>query len=71
MTLDDVRTAFPHLDLTLYAYQGQPVTLECISADGSIFTFTGATEHDAIKAGFGEELAPAEQPAPAPSNVFD
>lgn len=72
MTLDDLRARFPHLSLTIYAYRGQPVTLECISPDGSIFKFTGATEHDAIMSGFGEDLAPPEVAAPTPTtSVFD
>jgi hypothetical protein len=76
MTLDDLRARFPHLSLTLSAYRGQPVVLECIGLEGDIYKFTGPTEHDAIMAGFGEDLAPpvAEEPAPTPTtapSVFD
>lgn len=75
MTLDDVRARFPHLGLALYAYKpGGPVTLECIGPDGDIFKFSGATEHDAIMAGFGDELtaaAPTPEPPAPVSSIFD
>jgi hypothetical protein len=73
MNLDDVRAKFPHLGVAVYAFEPKgPVTLECIAADGSIYKFEGATEHDAVMAGFGEDLTatPAESPAPT-SNIFD
>ncbi len=70
MNLDDVHAKFPHLSLTLYMYAGQPVTLECIATDGSIYKFEGATEHDAVMAGFGDDLT--EKPTPAPTtSIFD
>lgn len=73
MTLDDIRARFPHLGFAVYAYTpGGPVTLECIAADGSIFKFTGATEHDAVMTGFGDDLQPPAEPAPTPTtSVFD
>ena len=65
-TLDDLRTKFPHLSLCVYAFTGQPITLECITAEGKTFKFTAPTEADAIRQGFPEEFA-----EPAPTNVFD
>jgi hypothetical protein len=71
-TLDDLRAKYPHLSLTVYAYSGQPVVLECITGDGTTFKFTAPTEADAIKKGFPEDFAePAPAAPPAPSNVFD
>ena len=75
MTLDDIRARFPHLGLAVYAYQpGGDVTLECHAPDGSIFKFTGRTEHEAVMAGFGEDLAPpdtAPADTPALPSIFD
>jgi hypothetical protein len=71
-SLDALRTKYPHLSFTVYAYTGKPVTLECITAEGKIFAFAGPTETEAILAGFGDDFT---QPAPAPetptTSVFD
>lgn len=74
-TLDALRAAYPHLSFTVYAYVGQPVTLEAITGDGKSFTFKGGSEAEAILKGFGDDFvepAPPTTPAEAPvSSVFD
>lgn len=74
-TLDELRAAYPHLSLALYAYTpGGTVTLECIVNGEVIGKFAGRTEAEAIKAAFPDEDEPAPPPtpsaAPTPS-VFD
>ena len=74
---DTLRARYPHLGYAIYAYEpNAPVTLECITADGKSFKFTGSTLADAIQAGFPEdsiepEPAPAEPAATKPASVFD
>lgn len=75
-TLDDIRAAYPHLGLALYAYvPGGPFVLECLSTDGKTFKFTGATEADAVAAAFPDEDTPAPPPPATavspPTNVFE
>lgn len=81
-TLDDIRAAYPHLGLGLYALDPRgPVILECLSADGKTFKFTGATEAEAVALAFPDEDTPTPpKPAPtvsppsespSPSSVFD
>jgi hypothetical protein len=65
-SLDDLRRERPELALALYAFDpGGPVTLEILH-DGRSFTFSGATEAEAILAAF----PPPAPPAPDTS-VFD
>lgn len=72
ISIDALRAKYPHLGFCLYAFAGQPVTLECIAADGSIFRFDGPTEEAAIRAGFADDSTPpAETPGPPTTNVFD
>jgi hypothetical protein len=55
-TLDDIRTKYPHLGVSLYALDpGKPVTLELLAPDGKLFSFTGATEAEAVAAAFPDE----------------
>jgi hypothetical protein len=62
MTLDDLRAARPELGLALYAYTpGGDVTLE-VHSDGEVYSFTAATEAEAIEKAFP---APAVSQAPA------
>lgn len=75
---DTLRAKYPHLGYAAYAYDpGGPVTIECITADGKSFKFTGPTMLAAIAEGFPEDSAepePTEAPAPsepAGSSVFD
>lgn len=72
-TLDALRAKYPNLSFTLYAYSGEPVTLEAINGEGRIFTFVGATEAEAILAGFADDFTPPTQPTPADPalSVFD
>ncbi len=69
-SLDDLRALRPDLSFALYAMTpGQPVTLE-IYHDGQVYTFSGATEADAILAAFPPK--PVEEPKPAtPDSIFD
>jgi hypothetical protein len=69
MTLDEARSAYPHLGLAVYAFEpGGAVTLEVHVADGQSWQFTAATEAAALALAF-----PAEEPAPEPPpiNIFD
>ncbi len=60
-TLDEARTAYPHLGMALYALDpGGPVTLETLTPEGDIFTFHGASEADVIEQAFPT----AEEPEP-------
>ena len=67
-SLDALRVKYPHLSFTVYAYASKPVTLECITADGNIFAFSGPTEQAAILAGFADDFA---VPDPPKTSVFD
>jgi hypothetical protein len=77
LTLDDLRAKYPHLGFAVYAYTpGGPVTLECLTPDGTTYKFHGPTEAAAIAAGFAEEdetpvEPPSPPPAPPPVSVFD
>lgn len=63
-SLDDVRAAYPHLGLAVYAYEpGGPVTLE-IHAAGQVFAFEAATEAEAVVTAL-----PELEPQP-PTDVF-
>ena len=75
---DTIRAKYPHLGFAVYAYTpADPVTLECMTADGRSFKFEGPTLADAIAAGFGEEEpaptpeTPVAETAPADASVFD
>lgn len=64
MTLDDARAAHPHLGFAVYAMEpGSGVTLEVHAPDGTVFTFRGASEADALLAAF--------PPEPLMPDVFD
>ena len=61
MTLDDARAALPHLGFAVYAMEpGGPVTLEIHAPDGTIFTFSAATEAEALALAFPEMATPPE-----------
>lgn len=71
ITLDALRTRYPHLGFAVYALvPGGPITLECHTPDGKFFSFKGQTEAAALTAGFPEEDEPALAPTPTP-NVFE
>jgi hypothetical protein len=65
--LDDLRKAFPKLGFAIYAMDpaGQ-VTFEVYDSDGEVYTFTGATEAEAISNAFPPKPEPVVQ-----TNVFD
>ncbi len=70
-SLDDLRTARPDLAFALYAMDpGGPVTLE-VHHEGKVYTFTGATEADAIIAAFPPEPEAAPTPPATPDSIFD
>lgn len=72
ITLDAIRAKYPHLAFGVYALEpGGPVTLECITPDGSIWKFTGPTEEAALLAGFGDDFAELSEVTTSQSNVFD
>lgn len=78
MTLDDLRTKHPDLGFALYAFEpGGPVTLEVITPDGAVFSFSGPSATGALLLAFPPALPPPKQEPtpPAPntptSNVFD
>ena len=53
MTLDEIRAAYPHLGIALYAYEpGGPVTLEVFSQGEIAASFEGHTVGDVIAAAF-------------------
>lgn len=64
MTFDEIRAAYPHLGLAVYAYEpGQAVKVEVIAADGSRFELDGPTLDSVLSALF---------PAPEPEqSIFD
>lgn len=67
MTLDDLRALHPQLGFAVYCITpGEPVTLEVYNGE-DVFSFTGATEQEAIDRAFPPEPV-APEPAP---NVFD
>lgn len=73
-TLDELRAAYPHLSLALYAYTpGGPVTLECIVNGEVIGKFTGRTEAEAINAAFPDEdeTPEPERAAQTPARIAD
>lgn len=72
MTLDDARSAYPHLGLAVYAFEpGGPVTLEVHAPNGQTWTFEAPTVASALAAAFpSEEAAPAPV-TEAPINIFD
>lgn len=68
MTLDEARAAFPALGFSVYALEpGAPVTMEVLTPDGEVFTFTGPTEQAVLDAAFPPE--PIAEPPPG--NAFD
>lgn len=68
MTFDDIRAAMPEVAITAYAQEpGGAVTLEIITPDGSIFTFTRPTLAEAVAVAFPPDPEPV---APAAS-IFD
>lgn len=72
-SIDALRVKYPLLGFAIYAYQpGGLVTLECLNPAGQTFTFTGATEAEAILKGFADDFAePMPTPAPPTTNVFE
>lgn len=68
MNLDQAREAYPALGMAVYALEpGAGITLEVVTADGEVFTFTGPTEQAALDAAFPPEPAAS----PPPGNAFD
>ncbi len=64
MTLDEARERYPDLGFALYALvPGEDLTMEVVTADGTIFTFNGPSEAAVMDSAF---------PAPIPTeNAFD
>lgn len=75
MDFDGVRAAYPHLAMSIYAQTpGGPVTFECITPGGDVFSFAGQTALAAMAEAFPEEFAepmPSAPPTPPTTNVFD
>lgn len=70
-SLDDLRAERPDLSFALFAMDpGLPVTLEIYHA-GQVYTFSGATEADAILAAFPPKLVEEILPPPATPDIFD
>lgn len=64
MTFDQIREAWPHLGLAVYAYEpGGLVTVEVLAADGSRFELSGLTLDDTLG-----RLFTAPEPEPS---IFD
>jgi hypothetical protein len=71
-SLDDIRAAFPHLGLALYAMEpGQPVTLEIHTPDGKMFTIRAKTEAAAIAKAFPPDDPEQIPPEAEPIDIFD
>jgi hypothetical protein len=74
-SLDAARAANPDLAMALYALTpGGPITLEIITPDEQIFTWTGASEAAVLAEAFPPEETEAEVPAspePTTTNIFD
>lgn len=69
MTFDEIRATNPELGLALYALDdtGQ-VTLEVITPDGGLFTWSAATAEAALALAFPpDDLGPTEDVPPAPA----
>lgn len=79
-SLDEARAANPELSMTVYAYAGEPVTLEIITPDAQTYQFKGPTEAAVLAAAFPPAPEPDlfadfdvsndGQPEPTP-NIFD
>lgn len=68
-SLDDARAANPDLGFAIYAYgPGEPVTLEILTPDAQVFTFTGTSEADVLAKAFPPEAETPTEPEP---NIFD
>lgn len=73
MTLDEIRAAYPHLGLAVYAFEpGGPLTLEVHTPDGQSWQFMATTEAQALALAFPAEEAEVPAPEPEkPINIFD
>lgn len=74
MTLDELRREMPGVGLAVYAIDPSgPVTFEVYPPDGEVYSFTAATEAEAIAKAFpvGEPLAPEPARAPEIINPFE
>ena len=68
MTFDDIRAAMPELAISVYALEPSGVvTLEIITPDGAIYTFTGPTLAEAVAVAF----PPEPTHAPPHASIFD
>lgn len=69
-SLDEARAANPELSMTVYAYAGEPVTLEIITPDAQTYQFKGPTEAAVLAQAFPPDVRDEDQPEPTP-NIFD
>lgn len=69
MTFDEIRAANPELGFTIYAIDPRDdVTLEVITPDGGLFTWSAATAEAALALAFPpDDLGPTEDVPPAPA----
>jgi hypothetical protein len=69
-SLDELREQHPELGVTLYAMEpGGPVTLEVITPDGEVFSWTAPTAAAAIARAFPPDM-PEPEPAPT-TDIFE
>ncbi len=76
MIVDDLRRAYPHLGLSLYALEPTgAVTLEVHTPDGQYRSFVGATVQETLERAFPRYFEPEtemeQEPATPPPNAFD
>ena len=68
---DDLRSAYPHLGVAVYAYgPGEPVTLEIITPDGQIHSRTAPSLTDVLADLFPELAKPIEPAPPEEVSAF-
>lgn len=66
-SLDEARAANPELSMTVYAYSGQPVTLEIITPDEQTYQFHGPSEAFVLAAAFPVR----DEDQQEPTSIFD
>jgi hypothetical protein len=67
VTFDQIRDAYPHLGLAVYAYEpGGAVTVEVFAADGTRFQLSGLTLDGVLAALFPANAALEPEPS-----IFD
>lgn len=75
-SLDELRAAHPALGFALYALTpGEAVTLEILTTDGGLFSFTGASAAEVIATAFPpatpQRPASSSSVSPTEANVFE